>query len=229
MNYNFNKMKKSLLLILLISAGTYVFGQINISPSNIDTMVDASIFDVDLHSDVTLLGGGSIEVEWTRTIVDLPKGWATYVCTGDNCYPPTEEKGSFNLSGSKASPLEVHFNMNNIPGCATVEIKISEKGNPSNFFIATYKICAKMVATSYVNPELIRIYPNPTTEYFKIQNNNGVSKVILNNLLGRAVKVYNGSSDIFDVTDLPTGMYIIQLQDNKGKNIKTSRLSVRKP
>lgn len=222
-------MKKSLLLFLLIFAGTYVFGQINISPSNIDTTVDVSIFDLDLHSDVNLIAGGSMDVEWSRTIVELPKGWTTYVCTGVNCYPPTEENGSFNLSGSKASPLEVHFNMNNIPGYAIVEIKISEKANPSNSFTATYKVNSKPVATNSVNAELIRIYPNPTTEYFKIQNNYGISKVILNNLLGRAVKVYNGSSDIYDVTDLPTGMYIIQLQDNKGRNIKTSRLSVRKP
>lgn len=222
-------MKKNLLLILLITAGTYVFGQINISPSNVDTMVDVSIFDLDLHSDATLTNGGSMDVEWSRTIVELPKGWATYVCTGINCYPPTEEKGTFTLSGSKASPLEVHFNMNNIPGYAIVEIKISEKANPNNSYTATYKVNAKGVATSSVNAELIRIYPNPTTEYFKIQNNNGVSKVILNNLLGRTVKAYSGTSDTYDVTDLPTGMYIIQLQDNKGKNIKTSRLSVRKP
>lgn len=222
-------MKRNLLLLALIFSASYMFAQLSISPSSYDTLIDNAIFDLELHSDVINASGGSIEVEWTRTIVDKPKAWTTYVCTGINCYPPDTETGSFTVGSGKSSPLQVHFVPNNTSGCAEVQIKVTEKGNPSNTYTAVYKVCAKGVSTSFVNTDLIKIYPNPTAEYFKIQNNGNISKVVVSNLMGRNIKSYNYTSDRYDVSDFPAGMYIIQMFDSKGKNIKTSRLSVKKP
>ena len=222
-------MKKTLLALALILSGSYLFAQLSIAPASYDTTIDNSVFDLDLHSEVINASGGTIEVEWTRTFVDKPKAWSTYVCTGSSCFPPETETGTFSVGSGKSSPLQVHFVPNNTSGCAEVHIKVSEIGNPSNSFTATYKVCAKGVSTNFVNAELIKIYPNPTSEYFKIQNNGSISKVLVSNLMGRTIKSYNSNFDRYDVSDFPAGMYIVQMLDSKGKNIKTSRLSIKRP
>lgn len=222
-------MKKVLLALSLIFSGSYLFAQLQISPSKFDTVVDVSIFDIDLESHVTNTGGSPIQVEWTRTVIDKAKAWGTYVCTGINCYPPNIESGEFDLAPGASDVFQMHFTPANVSGYAIVEIKVVEKGNPSNFAIATYDVSGKAVATSSVRAEALRIYPNPTTEYFRIQNNGSVAKVNILNLLGKNIKSYNGNTERFDVTDLPAGMYIVQMMDSKGKNIKTNKLSIKKP
>ncbi|MBL7829506.1 MAG: T9SS type A sorting domain-containing protein [Saprospiraceae bacterium] len=222
-------MKKILLVLSLVLSGSYIFGQIQITPSSFDSIIDLSVFDADMRSEIFNQGSGSIEVEWTRTIIEKTKGWNTYVCTGINCYPPDTDHGTFTLSSSKPSPLEVHFSPNSTVGYAEVQIKVNEVGNPANSFTAVYKITAKGVSTSYVNAENIKIYPNPTTDYFKIQNSTGVSKIMILNLMGRNIKSFAGISDRYDVAELPSGMYIVQMLDSRGKNIKTSKLSIKKP
>lgn len=57
-------MKKVLLALSFIFSGSYLFAQLQISPSKFDTVVDVSIFDIDLESHVTNTGGSPIQVEY---------------------------------------------------------------------------------------------------------------------------------------------------------------------
>ena len=75
----------------------------------------------------------------------------------------------------------------------------------------------------------IKIYPNPATDYFSIQDDyDAVDKVIVYNMIGRAVKNYtvnNNSGNKYTLNDLPEGLYIIRLLNSRGATIKTVRLN----
>lgn len=222
-------MKKILLALNFLFSGSYMFAQLQITPASFDSVVDVSVFDIDLESHVTNTGSTPVTVVWTRTVVDKAKAWGTYVCTGINCYPPHIETGEFDLAPGASDVFQMHFTPANVSGFAIVEVKFTEKNNSANTATSTYNVSGKAVSTTALKPEALRIYPNPTTEYFKIQNNNSVSKVNILNLMGKTIKSYNGNTDKYDVTELPAGMYIVQMLDSKGKSVKSSKLSIKKP
>ena len=70
----------------------------------------------------------------------------------------------------------------------------------------------------------IKIFPNPASDYIKVDHQNVVEKLRVYNILGvelKALKVEE--SDSLTITDLPKGMYFVQLLDYEGDIIKTVR------
>ena len=223
-------MKKALLLSFALFSFGYIFGQLQVSPIQFDTCVGVNNPDLSLDSHVKNLGGSSIDVVWSRTIVSMPDAWDNYVCTGLLCYGPDTEKGSFILGAGGTTELLTHFNVNGTEGSSVVTITLTEKNNPTNSVTVTYNICAQTTATNNViNANSIVLYPNPTVDYFMIKNKSNVAKVNISNIAGRQLKTYNTPRDRYDVGDLNGGIYIVQLLDSKSKVIKTSRLSIQRP
>lgn len=223
-------MKRIVLIAFAFLSFGYIFGQIQITPISFDTCIDPSVADLALDSEVKNLGKSGIEILWVRTIISQTKAWDNYVCTGSQCYPPTTEDGSFTLASAGTAPIYMHFSPNQTKGNSMVTITLTEKGNPSNTSTVTYNVCAESTATNNVaNANSILLYPNPTIEYFMIQNKNNVAKVNLSNIAGRQVKTFNTPRDRYEVSDLLPGIYIVQLIDSKNKVIKTSRLSIQRP
>jgi len=223
-------MKKALLLSVLFLISCTVWGQLSLSIQKIDsTTTDAGLIDVALNIVVTNIGTSKATVLWERTINSIPQGWITYVCTGTNCYPPSAKSDCFDLAPGASSDILVHFQSGAINGLSDVDIKITDKNNPSNTVTANYKFRLTSVSTSESFANSIKVFPNPTTEYFSVSNRQNISKVSLTSLTGRTIHVYNNSLDRCDVSDLPGGIYILQFFDNKNKLVKSSRLAVKKP
>jgi len=73
----------------------------------------------------------------------------------------------------------------------------------------------------------ISIYPNPVTDYFKINSSAELAKIEIYNLIGKRVKVLqNNSSGLFDVSDLRNGIYLVRVFGKRGKALKVLRLSI---
>jgi len=73
--------------------------------------------------------------------------------------------------------------------------------------------------------EDVTIYPNPCKDYFWLEmgSYNGDVQVSILNITGRVVKskqVRNITRERFDMTSLPTGMYLIQLHTSEGVQVK---------
>ncbi|HMG14844.1 MAG TPA: T9SS type A sorting domain-containing protein [Saprospiraceae bacterium] len=224
-------MKKIVLLILSVFSLGFVFGQVQMQSSVTDTTINVNTFDFEVDVTVSNLAKSAVNLTWTRTIISLPKQWNNYICSGLNCYPPDKSSGPFSIPAGKTSPLYVHFSPNQLIGAAIVIITVTDDADPSNTVSTTYNVAASgSVATNNViAANSISLYPNPTVNYFMIQNKSNVSKVLLSNLVGKQVKSFNNNQDKFDVADLVGGMYIVQLLDNRNKVIKTSRLSILRP
>ena len=74
----------------------------------------------------------------------------------------------------------------------------------------------------------LRVYPNPTTEYIKVNNNDIVGQIAVYNLAGRKIKSFNYSDgQKYYLGDLPRGMYLVQLISTNQRRLATRRLSVR--
>lgn len=72
----------------------------------------------------------------------------------------------------------------------------------------------------------IKIYPNPTTDFIQIANDNDVSKIAIYNIIGKNLKTsthFSGKSH--DVSSLQKGIYLIRLFDENDKVLSVLRLN----
>ncbi len=75
----------------------------------------------------------------------------------------------------------------------------------------------------------ISIYPNPATNFISINKDENVRDIAVFNLVGRKLKTFQNveKDEHYDVSDLPVGMYLVQVIDNNKKILTTQRISKR--
>jgi Secretion system C-terminal sorting domain len=76
----------------------------------------------------------------------------------------------------------------------------------------------------------ITVYPNPATDFISLNDDNsGVQRVMVYNLVGRLTKTFEVEYDEqrFWVSDLPDGLYLVRLMDKAGKIMLTQRINKR--
>ena len=74
----------------------------------------------------------------------------------------------------------------------------------------------------------VELYPNPSSGQFTLTSNELVENLTIFSVLGKQVKQVNyNNGDYVDVSDLAEGLYLVALQDEEGRIMKTLRLSKR--
>lgn len=75
----------------------------------------------------------------------------------------------------------------------------------------------------------LSVYPNPTTEYISVNDNNDVvGYVAVFNLVGKKIKEFDFvKGESFYVADLPKGMYLVQIQNKSRQVVKTQKVDKR--
>jgi len=75
----------------------------------------------------------------------------------------------------------------------------------------------------------ITIYPNPATNFISINTDDQVKQINIFNLIGHKVKTISNvvKNQQYDITDLPNGMYLVQVVDTRNKVMTTQRISKR--
>lgn len=70
-----------------------------------------------------------------------------------------------------------------------------------------------------ISSELFSLFPNPTKDYINVNYKNDliVSKISLYNSLGVLAKEFNISQRQFDISELSTGLYFLEIDSNIGK------------
>jgi hypothetical protein len=83
-------------------------------------------------------------------------------------------------------------------------------------------------AFAQANVRNVRVFPNPATEFFKVDHHEAIAKIKVLNIAGRMVRnfVYE-SNQKYAIGDLPQGIYLIQLLDYNNKAVLTRRVSKR--
>ncbi len=73
--------------------------------------------------------------------------------------------------------------------------------------------------------EDIRVFPNPVVDYFEIGHSERVATIQVINMVGREVRAFDYKpQSSFSISDLPQGMYLVQLRDREERVIHTQRV-----
>ncbi|SFU72569.1 Por secretion system C-terminal sorting domain-containing protein [Pustulibacterium marinum] len=73
------------------------------------------------------------------------------------------------------------------------------------------------------SPTQLRVYPNPTTDYFQIESSTNVERVWVYDLTGRLVSEYAGQTERMFVGNLSAGNYVVKVMDDH-QHVSTQKL-----
>ncbi len=77
--------------------------------------------------------------------------------------------------------------------------------------------------------ERLALYPNPATQFIRLQGAEQVRRVVIYNLVGKELKdirLEEGRSDErLDISDLQRGLYLVQLLNARNQVLSTLRLN----
>ncbi len=74
----------------------------------------------------------------------------------------------------------------------------------------------------------VSIYPNPASHYIEVNNFTVVRQVNIINMTGRKMRVFDiYNDDRYDISDLPNGMYLVQIVGKNNRILTTQRLNKR--
>jgi hypothetical protein len=147
---------------------------------------------------------------------NLCYGPGDYECPPENpvCLPPGE-----------CGILDLHLLPGANPECGMFKVVVWEKGNESNSIEIPYNFNCATSSNDVATIENISVYPNPTSDYFRVDETEGISHIVLHTLLGKPIRDYHAKDGgVYDVSDLNNGMYVVNLFDRKSTLIKSLRL-----
>jgi hypothetical protein len=74
----------------------------------------------------------------------------------------------------------------------------------------------------------VSVYPNPASHYIEINNEAAVRQINIINLAGRKMRTFEVyHDDRYDISDLPNGMYLVQIVGKNNRVLTTQRLNKR--
>jgi hypothetical protein len=74
----------------------------------------------------------------------------------------------------------------------------------------------------------LKLYPNPTTQFFQINNDQDVTSLSVYSLIGKELlTTAHTVGNRYDVSDYRNGIYLVRLLDKDGEVLKVLRLSKR--
>ncbi|MDZ7880124.1 MAG: T9SS type A sorting domain-containing protein [Saprospiraceae bacterium] len=75
------------------------------------------------------------------------------------------------------------------------------------------------------SPQL-SIFPNPATEYIKLNDDESAKNICISNMLGRKIRTFDiVKGERYEIADLPNGLYLIQIIGKNNKVLATQRLT----
>ncbi|MBT1709563.1 T9SS type A sorting domain-containing protein [Fulvivirgaceae bacterium PWU5] len=159
---------------------------------------------------------------------------APQTITFGNLATKKPDDADFTLAATASSSLPVTFTSSNL-AVATVEdnvvslhgegetdITASQDGD--EYFLAAPPVTRTLRVSSVVtgidnNPLAgVRLYPNPTSGILTLETAVPVQQVSITDLAGR-VQSFGLADDVLDIRHLPTGIYLVTLQDKKHTKI----------
>jgi Secretion system C-terminal sorting domain len=231
----YGRMKKIILISLIISTqilrGLSQNVTITLAPSIVNANVSLDSFEIKAKAIFKNTATTTKKFVWKRTIIAMTNGWQSLVCDSKGCWSSTinDAPEQIELAPNASSNIDAYIRPNRIVGAATIEIKIFEVGNETNAVTGRY-LFSSSTPTKEVskNNASVKIFPNPATDYFSIQDDyDAVDRVVVYNMIGRVMKNYvvNSTTTKYTLNDLPEGLYIIRLLNARGGTVKTVRLN----
>lgn len=197
----------------------------------LDTMITQVIESDDIvaHNSFTNILPQQKTIKWVRSIIDITDGWTIAICDNNSCYIPSVSEEEIDLGPSATSVLDVHLYPNGIyEGYALLEVNLSHANDPNTNVTAVFVYDSELsTSTDNLSSFTFKVYPNPSTGLFTIENQDDViSSVRVNAMSGPQLLHLNmGQRQFMDLGKLPAGMYMMQMLDKKGLVLETKLVS----
>jgi len=241
------------LFALFLALCTCCFAQQNVlrvEPANVakDVIVDDLVKDYQYLTTITVTNNGlkTIQLVKKQVVIGKPRAWRYGTFSRRNqsvAYVITEasqrtgrpvalrpgESASFQVVLEPTGVVgdgrvEVHFfdssNLGKLLGKATVTAEIIQRSNSGTSGSGNFS--SRPVPTS------VNLFPNPARERFFVEAPPGtkIGRIEVSNALGNRLRKYDrpDAKQGYDVENLPDGLYLISVYDDKGKKLKTLRL-----
>lgn len=223
-------MKKfsSIILFAFLIVGQSVIAQdFHIAPDAVYVDdVTSEEFDRAANSSIYNNTNSSLNLTWTRTIIEMTEGWTSAVCDNITCYGSNVNTSDFVVAGDTLGNIDVHVYPYGVEsGAAIVKVVVHQTDAPSNSTSAMYYFNQAVGVTEKFT-EAIKIYPNPTQDYISIDNTENLAvKADVYSVTGKLVlsSTLAGSERIY-VQQLPAGNYILKLLDANSRVVSTNLL-----
>ena len=242
-------MKQIILFCLIFSFGLATQAQlnVNVAPNELtqDTLLNLSdqFISTKIHTEIHNDGNDEVELYWNIIQISGPTDWDVQLCVNNesggcfswgvpsNVYAAANIDKPLIIQGNEASIFDLGVRPYGTAGVGVYEIRVSPYGDSSNVIEVgnfEFTIGDGTTATENFNKSLVKIFPNPTTDYFTITDNPYVESIQIFNIVGKQMAATNfQNGDAINISNFPNGLYLVRMLDDDGDVLKTTRLTKR--
>lgn len=227
---------KQIYILLFSFLSINLVGQISINPGSLQVNISEDVNEYVYNLSITNSGNSEAKIWWKIFREDAPTAWKCYMCDIQQCYtpailacPPSKPN---TIAAGKTVTFTFHFQPFNTVGTGKLWLQLYNDKEYKNVVAETDKnalvTADKTSSVKYFDSNEIKLFPNPTDDYFVVKNDINVSKISIYNIIGKEMVSYKHTQgNTYDVSFLNRGVYIVRLVDSKGKMLKSTRLSKR--
>ena len=193
--------------------------------SDIAILENYNIYQIDILN-TTL---DTLQLSWKFIEDTTPTEWGKTMCDNMNCYGLIPENGVMNPILNNNAFIKMDINPGITEGEGTLTFLIFETENQTVNHEIKFHVTTTPVGVSIVPQLDVAAYPNPTTDFLRIENGEDTDyEIVLLNILGR--KIYyatlkSGENKTINTTTFPFGSYFLNFIQNQ-KTITSKKIHI---
>lgn len=209
------------LFLLAICAGFASAQTFSVSANEVWTIAPQNEPDVEGYFVITNVTGVPQTIKWERSVVNITTGCATKVCDINLCYLEGVNSKTFELGPGATGNIIMHFlNWDSLANASgVINLKMSNVNNPADSTIVTFLFTSPSSSThdGLANANVV-LFPNPTTDYFRLEQADAVHRIRVFSLDSREVARFTATPGAqYSLAGQTAGTYILALEDANGR------------
>ena len=187
-------MVKNLLLFSLMLLSSAVFAQLSIDIASPTIHGEGGVNDdIMVEVEVTNTSNQHLNLLWTRHEVAKPEMWKTHVGDFTSNTDIAPEDQAIHMAPGESFMIQMYARTYGQAGFAQVELDLYDAEKQENILgvvKATFETKSRSVVSVAESTDAIRIYPNPTSDYFRIYQSVAVNRIEIYNIVGKRIAAY---------------------------------------
>jgi len=220
---------KNLLFTLFFALGLFQIANAQfqsayeLHPNPSDTITTSDLYDSPAHAEIKNVSNATISIKWERNIINLTPDVETAVCDPVTCWSTVVNTKTFQLEPDSVGQMTVHYYNNAYSpppgqaGSGIVHLKLTNLGNPADTLTAVYSY-STLSGTRDLPASNVKLFPNPTTDFFTLEKAEEVASMRVFALDGRIMARFEVSpNNFYSIGHLPVGNYVLSFEDKNGQ------------